>query len=274
MRSLLKGLLLIAITLMLGNALLADVGYVLIRYHNLAIESSLLVMILFSTSLLCIIFWVLRRLPYRPAAKASATTPTMTHDFSEQAQRAVDEKNWSGLDKLLQRHRKKMPSATAERLPFLRALYHQRLTDNFRTHTNNSDLIADWQGLSKELLTDTVWITSHLQQYSPEVTDIIFPWLFQQTENPDYLLAWAKHTTQDPKLRVEKIRAAKLTPLSSVALGLSLESIYDLLGAQLAYEHSLLMQHNKTAFLALGALLSKQQLFAKATECYQRALNL
>jgi uncharacterized protein HemY len=65
MRFLFKALSLIILTLITGNWLLDDVGYVLIRYHDIAIETSLLIAILAGMSFLLVMAWLIRIFPAR-----------------------------------------------------------------------------------------------------------------------------------------------------------------------------------------------------------------
>ncbi len=104
MRLLSKGLLLITLVLIIGNWLLADVGYVLIRYGHVAIETSLLVVVLTGMVCLFIIFTLIRLLPNRkptnrePAqsdqiAKNKPTTNAIDTHLTQQKPNEPKQKN-------------------------------------------------------------------------------------------------------------------------------------------------------------------------------------
>ena len=75
MRFLWKALLVIIITLIAGNWLLDDVGYVLIRYRDVAIETSLLIATLVTISFLLVMAWVIHRLPRQQPKKQRVIEP-------------------------------------------------------------------------------------------------------------------------------------------------------------------------------------------------------
>lgn len=78
MAVLLKSLGLIAVIIVLGNTLLEDVGYVLMRYRGWAVETSLLVYLLGMLILFGCCFMLARRLPKRKKLRGSDTTITNT----------------------------------------------------------------------------------------------------------------------------------------------------------------------------------------------------
>lgn len=77
MRFLIKVLLLIVVTLIAGNWLLDDVGYVLIRFGNVAIETSLLIAMLTSMATLFLVGWLIhgyscQKFKTQPSSKAAS----------------------------------------------------------------------------------------------------------------------------------------------------------------------------------------------------------
>ncbi len=80
MRLLSKVLLLITLVLIIGNWLLADVGYVLIRYGHIAIETSLFIAVLTGIGFLFIFFKLIRLLPNHKYAHHKSTASDQTAD--------------------------------------------------------------------------------------------------------------------------------------------------------------------------------------------------